>query len=151
MSQIAGGPSRRATWLALWVVYLVWGSTYLAIRVAVHPSHGAPVPPLILAGARILLAGLVMLVFTVRRPAPDGEPDPLGRKQWLAAAVIGLALPFGGLKPSPNPWLAEHYPAALLTMGLTAERVARHAPCLVLIIPPETVADRERLGWVVRA
>ena len=35
-------------------------------------------------------------------------------------------LPFGGLKPSPNPWLAEHYPAALLTMGLTAERVAKH-------------------------
>src|ERR1700678_661140 len=35
-------------------------------------------------------------------------------------------LPFGGLKPSPNPWLAEHYPASLLTMGLTAERVARH-------------------------
>jgi acetyl-CoA acyltransferase len=35
-------------------------------------------------------------------------------------------LPFGGLKPSPNPWLAENYPAALLTMGLTAERVAKH-------------------------
>ena len=35
-------------------------------------------------------------------------------------------LPIGGLKPSPNPWLAEHYPASLLTMGLTAERVARH-------------------------
>lgn len=35
-------------------------------------------------------------------------------------------LPFGGLKPRPNPWLAESYPAALLTMGLTAERVARH-------------------------
>ena len=35
-------------------------------------------------------------------------------------------LPFGGLKPRPNPWLAENYPAALLTMGLTAERVARH-------------------------
>ena len=35
-------------------------------------------------------------------------------------------LPFGGLKPSPNPWLAQNYPAALLTMGLTAERVARH-------------------------
>jgi acetyl-CoA acyltransferase len=30
------------------------------------------------------------------------------------------------MKPSPNPWLAEHYPAALMTMGLTAERVARH-------------------------
>ncbi|HEV2214125.1 MAG TPA: beta-ketoacyl synthase N-terminal-like domain-containing protein, partial [Terracidiphilus sp.] len=35
-------------------------------------------------------------------------------------------IPMGGFKPSPNPWLAEHYPASLLTMGLTAERVARH-------------------------
>jgi acetyl-CoA acyltransferase len=35
-------------------------------------------------------------------------------------------LPMGGSKPRPNPWLAENYPAALLTMGLTAERVARH-------------------------
>jgi acetyl-CoA acyltransferase len=35
-------------------------------------------------------------------------------------------LPMGGLKPRPNPWLAENYPAALLTMGLTAERVATH-------------------------
>jgi len=35
-------------------------------------------------------------------------------------------IPLGGLKPSPNPWLAEKYPASLLTMGLTAERVARH-------------------------
>jgi acetyl-CoA acyltransferase len=35
-------------------------------------------------------------------------------------------LPMGGLKPRPNPWLADHYPAALLTMGLTAERVAKH-------------------------
>jgi len=35
-------------------------------------------------------------------------------------------IPLGGNKPSPNPWLAENYPAALLTMGLTAERVAHH-------------------------
>jgi len=34
-------------------------------------------------------------------------------------------LPFGGIKPSPNPWLATNHPASLLTMGLTAERVAR--------------------------
>jgi len=34
-------------------------------------------------------------------------------------------LPFGGLKGSPNPYLAEHYPASLLTMGLTAERVVK--------------------------
>jgi acetyl-CoA acyltransferase len=35
-------------------------------------------------------------------------------------------IPMGGNKPSPNPWLAENYPASLLTMGLTAERVAKH-------------------------
>src|SRR3954452_7883804 len=34
-------------------------------------------------------------------------------------------IPIGGSKPSPNPWLTENYPASLLTMGLTAERVAR--------------------------
>jgi acetyl-CoA acyltransferase len=44
----------------------------------------------------------------------------------VAGGVESMSLlPFGGLKPSPNPWLAEHYPASLLTLGLTAERVAR--------------------------
>src|SRR3954453_10418613 len=83
-------------WLALWVVYLVWGSTYLAIRVAVHPAHGTGLPPLLLAGARFTLAGLLMLAVTVRRPARDGRPDPLGRRQWAAAAVVGCALLLGG-------------------------------------------------------
>jgi drug/metabolite transporter (DMT)-like permease len=89
-------PSNGRIWLALWAVYLLWGSTYLAIRVAVHPSHGAPIPPLILAGVRFCVAGLLMLMFTVGKPAPDAAPDPLGWRQWGAAAVIGLALPFGG-------------------------------------------------------
>ena len=45
----------------------------------------------------------------------------------LAGGVESMSMiPMSGNKPSPNPWLAEHYPAALLTMGLTAERVARH-------------------------
>ena len=45
----------------------------------------------------------------------------------IAGGVESMSmLPLGGLKPSPNPWMAEHYPASLLTMGLTAERVARH-------------------------
>lgn len=45
----------------------------------------------------------------------------------VAGGVESMSLiPMGGMKPSPNPWLAEHYPASLLTMGLTAERVARH-------------------------
>jgi acetyl-CoA acyltransferase len=45
----------------------------------------------------------------------------------IAGGVESMSLiPMGGAKPSLNPWLAEHYPASLLTMGLTAERVARH-------------------------
>src|SRR6185312_16907949 len=45
----------------------------------------------------------------------------------IAGGAASMSLvPMGGNKPSPNPWLAEHYPASLLTMGLTAERVARH-------------------------
>jgi len=50
-----------------------------------------------------------------------------GDKVVLAGGAESMSLiPMGGSKPSPNPWLAEHYPASLLTMGLTAERVARH-------------------------
>jgi acetyl-CoA acyltransferase len=48
-------------------------------------------------------------------------------KVVVAGGAESMSLiPMGGSKPSPNPWLAEHYPASLLTMGLTAERVARH-------------------------
>lgn len=50
-----------------------------------------------------------------------------GCRVVLAGGAESMSLiPMGGLKPSPNPWMAEHYPASLLTMGLTAERVARH-------------------------
>jgi acetyl-CoA acyltransferase len=49
-----------------------------------------------------------------------------GDRVIVAGGAESMSLiPIGGMKPSPNPWLAEHYPAALLTMGLTAERVAR--------------------------
>jgi acetyl-CoA acyltransferase len=50
-----------------------------------------------------------------------------GDRVVIAGGTESMSLlPFGGLKPSPNPYMAEHYPASLLTMGLTAERVARH-------------------------
>jgi acetyl-CoA acyltransferase len=45
----------------------------------------------------------------------------------IAGGAESMSLiPMGGNKPSPNPWLAANYPTSLLTMGLTAERVARH-------------------------
>src|SRR5664279_4012468 len=50
-----------------------------------------------------------------------------GDKVVVAGGAESMSMiPMGGSKPSPNPWLAEHYPASLLTMGLTAERVAKH-------------------------
>src|SRR5436305_3179815 len=89
-------PSRARIWVALWTVYIVWGSTYLAIRVVVHPSHGTGLPPLLAAAARFGVAGLVMLAITVREPAADGRPDPLGKRQWFAATVVGTSLLLGG-------------------------------------------------------
>lgn len=50
-----------------------------------------------------------------------------GVRTVIAGGAESMSLiPMGGAKPSPNPWLAENYPASLLTMGLTAERVACH-------------------------
>ena len=54
-------------WLALATVYLVWGSTYLAIRLMVES-----VPPLLGAGARFGLAGLVVLAALAAREGAAG-------------------------------------------------------------------------------
>ena len=49
-------------WTGLWIVYIVWGSTYLAIRVVVET-----VPPFLSAGGRFVLAGAAMLAFLAWR------------------------------------------------------------------------------------
>jgi drug/metabolite transporter (DMT)-like permease len=82
-------------WLALGIVYVVWGSTYLAIRVGVAPTTGRGIPPLLLAGVRFAVAGLLMLAIGGRQRA-GAPPDPIGWRQLLATAVVGCALPFGG-------------------------------------------------------
>lgn len=83
------------TWVALWVVYLIWGSTYLAIRIGVAPTVGRGVPPLLLAGIRFTIAGLLMLAFTLR-PGDRRSDDPVGIRQWVAGGIVGLALLLGG-------------------------------------------------------
>ena len=70
---------------------------------------------------RLCASGLEAIVQADLRIRTGGD------RVVVAGGVESMSLlPFGGLKPSPNPWLAENYPASLLTMGLTAERVARH-------------------------
>jgi drug/metabolite transporter (DMT)-like permease len=81
------GVSRRAkVWIALWTVYIIWGSTYLGIELA-----GETMPGLFAAGVRFTLAGLLMLGFIAWRRGARALRAT--RAELLAAAVVGLLLP----------------------------------------------------------
>jgi drug/metabolite transporter (DMT)-like permease len=67
-------------------VYLIWGSTYLAIRFAIETF-----PPLLMAGVRFLVAGSVLYVWSRSRGAA-----PPTRAQWRTAFVVGGLLLLGG-------------------------------------------------------
>lgn len=83
--------------IALTAIYVVWGSTYLAIRYAIGADTGeVGLPPLIMGGVRFALAGVLMFAYAARRPLADGGDDPLGWPQWRACAFIGVALLLGG-------------------------------------------------------
>jgi drug/metabolite transporter (DMT)-like permease len=79
---------RRMVWVALGVVYIAWGSTYVAIRVM-----DETVPPLIGAGLRYVVAGTAMYAFLAwrRRSAPRVTPRELG-----SLALVGVLLLTGG-------------------------------------------------------
>ena len=68
--------------LAFAIIYFVWGSTFLAIRVGVRE-----VPPLILAAMRFLVAGAVLYGCMIVR----GERSPSGR-QWMSASLLGIVI-----------------------------------------------------------
>jgi drug/metabolite transporter (DMT)-like permease len=74
--------SPRQVALALGAVYVLWGSTYLAMRVAV-----SGLPPFFMAGGRFLVSGVVLLAFLRVR----GAPWP-SRREWLMAAPVGLLM-----------------------------------------------------------
>jgi drug/metabolite transporter (DMT)-like permease len=70
------------TLLAFAIIYFVWGSTFLAIRVGVNE-----VPPLILAAMRFLAAGLVLYGWMAAR----GERSP-NRRQWLSVLLLAVLI-----------------------------------------------------------
>jgi drug/metabolite transporter (DMT)-like permease len=74
---------------ALGVLYIVWGSTYLGIRIAIDTM-----PPLLMASVRFAVAGIVLYFWAVRQG--DTRGDRPGRKQWIATAVVGVLLLAGG-------------------------------------------------------
>lgn len=93
-------------WAALLTVYLVWGSTYLAIRVAVQTM-----PPLLMASARYLVAGLVMLPLALRQG--DRSDRPTGA-HWRAAFVMGALLLAGG--NGGVSWAEQRIPSGLTAL-----------------------------------
>jgi drug/metabolite transporter (DMT)-like permease len=97
-------PTTPRVWAALVAVYIVWGTTYFAIRIV-----NQTLPALLAASVRFLVAGALMYSFTIGRGTigrgtigrgtigrGDVEGDRPGRRQWTAAAIVGLALLLGG-------------------------------------------------------
>lgn len=79
-------PSRTAFIIAFASIYIIWGSTYLGIRVAVET-----IPPFFMGAGRFLLAGTLLLLLVQLR----GAPRPTAR-QWRDNAIIGAFLLLGG-------------------------------------------------------
>ena len=100
----------RATWktlLAFAIIYFVWGSTFLAIRIGVRE-----VPPFLLAALRFLAAGGALYGWTIAR----GERSPSGR-QWISAfllAVLIFVLDYGLLF-----WAEQRVPSGLASVMMS--------------------------------
>jgi drug/metabolite transporter (DMT)-like permease len=123
------------------VVYVVWGSTYLAIRVGVRD-----IPPFGLAGARYLIAGALLFPIAIRTgDARTRAEDRPGWRQWVACGLIGMLLPAlgnGGLtfaETTVPSGLAAMLVATvplwmiLFAVPIQRRRVSRRALCGLLI------------------
>ncbi len=99
-------PSRLAIIVAFAALYLIWGSTYLAILFAIQS-----IPPLLMAGTRFLIAG-VILYFAARLSGARSRPV-----DWRTATIVGACLLLGG---NGGVTLAEQY----VPSGLAALLVA---------------------------
>lgn len=97
-------------WIALGVVYLVWGSTYLGIRFLIESA-----PPMLASGARFVGAGLILAAIVAIVAGPGALR--FTRPQLRTAALVGLLLPGWG---QGLVTVAEHHVASGLTALLVA-------------------------------
>jgi drug/metabolite transporter (DMT)-like permease len=97
-------PSRAKVIAAFAAVYLIWGSTYLAIRFAIET-----VPPFLMAAVRFLIAGAVLYLWVRMR----GAQRP-SRQNWLAALVVGGLLLFVG--NGAVVWSEQHVPSGIVSL-----------------------------------
>lgn len=82
----SSAPAQWLVLLAFATVYVVWGSTYLAIKFAIETM-----PPFLMAGVRFTLAGIILFAFMRSR-----DRTPLTRAHWISTAIIGMLLLLGG-------------------------------------------------------
>lgn len=115
-------------WVALGVVYVVWGSTYLGIRYAV-----GSMPPLISAGSRYAVAGLLLCGFLVALRGP--QVLRLTRAQFGSAVLVGMLLLFAG---NGLVAVAEQH----VSSGLTALLIA--SVPIYIVIMRRIAGDRPR-------
>ena len=125
----AYGASLPAIWSALIAVYLIWGSTYLAIRYAVETT-----PPFLMAAVRFIVSG--GFLYALRRFSGDARPKAV---EWRSAAIVGIFLLVGG--NGGVVWAEQFVPSSLAALLVAtvplwmvlidAFRPAGHRPSLM--------------------
>jgi drug/metabolite transporter (DMT)-like permease len=121
-----GTPSRVLLVLAFLAINLIWGSTYLAIRYAV-----ATIPPLVVAGARHLVAGSVLLGICCKR---GFRPKA---RHWAAGLVLGFF--FFLIAHGTLHWAEQYVDSGLAALVIATE------PVWILVIG--AMLGQERVNW----
>jgi drug/metabolite transporter (DMT)-like permease len=116
-SHPAPSPSRLALATAFAIVYVIWGSTYLAILFAIDT-----LPPFLMASARFFVAGALLYVWS-RTFGGAAAPD---RTHWRSTAVVGVLLLLGG--NGLVVWSEQRIPS-----GMAALLVGT-VPCFMVLI-----------------
>src|SRR5215211_6433670 len=98
---------KTKVWIALLALYIVWGSTYLAIRFSVET-----IPPFLHASLRFLISGAILYVW--RRAA--GDPAPTAG-HWRSTAIVGTALLLGG--NGLVAWAEQTVPSGIAALLIT--------------------------------
>ena len=109
-------PSKKLLWPAFATLYVVWGSTYLAIKYAVQT-----IPPYLMAGGRFLVSGIILFAWARFR----GSPAPT-RREWRDSAIVGVLLLCAG--NGAVGWAEQKVPS-----GLTALLVASVPIWMILL------------------
>ncbi|HEU4423538.1 MAG TPA: EamA family transporter [Pilimelia sp.] len=130
-------PRAALVWVALGIVYVVWGSTYLAIRVTVET-----LPPLVSAGVRFGTAAVVLAVIIVIRRGAGALR--VSWRQAGAAATVGVLLLAGG---NGLVVLAEAGPPGVAVPSGIAALLIATVPLLVVLLRAVT-GDRPGLATV---